>query len=176
MLSTRHFCPSVTKFEFPRHACIYKPNIKFQGNPVKFSNGIGWGRVIKQRQRRDWSSPPLCLGKYGWLPFSHSSSKQINTHASPLHHTQQARPPAPVTPPRPKTTHWATTGSFRDRRTHPQTQPKTLKSHERNNTIPHSEKCSEDVTICRWANCHRRCEAFAIEDETNTKFRDVYNQ
>jgi len=25
---------------------------------------VGWRRVITQRERRDWSSPPLCLCKY----------------------------------------------------------------------------------------------------------------
>jgi len=31
-------------------------------------------------------------------PRKHSS-KQMNTHHSPPHHTQQVRPPAPLTPP-----------------------------------------------------------------------------
>jgi len=90
ILSTRHLCPSVAKFEFSRQTCIEEPNIKLHGNP---SNGsrtdiygrtdghdkatvqcidfgrlnfqtVGWGRLITQRQRRDWSSPPLCLCKY----------------------------------------------------------------------------------------------------------------
>jgi hypothetical protein len=40
----------------------------------------------------------LRLRKYSW-PHKWRST-QINTHPSPTQHTQQARPPAPLTPPR----------------------------------------------------------------------------
>jgi len=36
---------------------------------------VGWGRVVKQRQRRDWSSPPLCICKYGCPSHTEVPSK-----------------------------------------------------------------------------------------------------
>jgi hypothetical protein len=48
-----------------------------------------------QRQRRDWPSlfsQPPCLQS----SLSHSSSKQTITHPSPLHHTLQVHPSAPL--------------------------------------------------------------------------------
>jgi len=130
---------------------------------------VGCGRVITQRQRRDWFSPPLCLCKYSCPCHTEVPSKQTPT---PRHFTTLSSPTASS-----PNSFTAINHTLRYiRRTHLKAQPETLKSHERSNTIPHSEKFSEDVPMCRWTNRPRRFEGPAFEDETTTKSRDVCNQ